>query len=772
MKKILLVFYALFALFAGVAQTALEQWQDHLPYTETHTVVYGNNQIYCAGPYMVYSYSLNDNSIEKATKVNVLSDVRISTMGFDQHSGTLVVGYENGNLDLIQNGRTFNLNAILNSSFFGQKRINQIFTEDGRAYISTGFGIVYVDLQNQEVVDSYIIGPGGATVQVNAVNKRNGYIYAATEIGLFRADASNTFLANFNNWFQLNEIPNASLAVTHLVVHSNQLVLLQRGLSDNEDVVYASPDDESWVELRTGTDMRGLNVSAERLAILYRDFVEVLTPSFEYNYIAYFAPPFDRLRCNSVYIRSASEIWLGDERRGVVRHIPNSEIMEEIHPQAPMHPDGYASMFVNNTFFKISGNPASNWTSSFNPRGFEVFKDGEWATFDNSNTPFFTDNGIRDVMVVAVHPDDENHWFVGTWGYGLLEFRNDEVVNWYTEENSPLQGSSATPFAAIGGLQFDDDKNLWMTNGYSDTPILVLDSEGEWHPFNDAGAGGSNLYSQLLIAQSGHKWIVRPRGNGIVVFNDNNSIDDTADDEGISITSQVGQGNLPTMDIYTIAEDLNGEIWVGTGEGVAVFYAAGSVFSGNNFDAQQILLEQDGNIQILLETEVVRSIAVDGANRKWIGTEGSGVFLMSPDGTEQVYHFTESNSPLPSNNVTAISIDGETGEVYFSTDLGTASFRGTATDGLASNTCRKVYPNPVRPGYEGPIAIEGLERNTNVKITDVAGNLVFETTSEGGQAVWNGTNVQGVPVTTGVYTALCVAPEANSSCVAKIMVIR
>lgn len=653
--------------------------------------------------------------------------------------------------------------------FLARKKSTKIFTEQGRAYIATGFGIVYIDLQNREVIDSYILGPGGATVQVYAVNKHNGLIYAATDIGLFQADASNTFLANFNNWSQVTQLPNANRIISHVVVHSNQLVVLQQGVSGSEDAVYVSPNGDSWVELRTGEDMRGLNVSANRLAVLNRDFVEVLTPSFEFEYVAL---PSQGLRCNSAYIRSSDEIWLGDERRGMRRYQPSTMASEDIRPQAPRHPDGYASTFVNNTFFKISGAPASNWTSSFNPRGFEVLKDGAWAVFDNDNTPFFSENGIRDVMVVAVHPDDENRWYVGTWGYGLLEMRNGEVVNWYTEENSPLQGSGATPFAAVGGLQFDDDKNLWVTNGYSDTPILALDNEGEWHAFDDAGAGGSDLYSQLLIAQSGHKWVVRPRGNGLVVYDHNGTLADASDDEGISITSQVGQGNLPTMDVYTIAEDLNGEIWVGTGEGVAVFYAAGSVFSGNNFDAQQILIEQDGNIQILLETEVVRSIAVDGANRKWLGTAGSGVFLMSPDGTEQIYHFTVSNSPLPSNSVTGIAIDGETGEVFLSTDEGTASFRGTATDGLVANSCRKVYPNPVRPGYEGPIAIEGLERNTNVKITDVAGNLVFETTSEGGQAVWNGTNVQGAPVTTGVYTALCVAPDANSSCVAKIMVIR
>jgi len=775
MRIYLLTLSALGLCHLLAAQTALEQWQDYFPFTGTHTVVQGNNQIFCANPHMVFSYNLIDNSLEKATKVNQLSAVRISTIGFDNHSGTLIVGYENGNLDLIRNGRTYNLNSIQNSSIFGIKRINHVFPEQGRAYLSTGFGIVYIDLQNEEVIDSYIIGPGGANLQINAVTKHGGFIYAATDIGLLRADAANTFLANFNNWTVVNTIPDHTRLVSDVVALGNHVVILQRGGSGNPDVVYYSENGEEWIELRSESNMRGLDVSANRLAIKNDAYVEVLTADLQYEFLVFFGnSSATRLRCNSLVIRSTSDVWLGDERRGVRRHNPFNSATEEIRPVGPTHTDGYQVYYKNNILFKTSGAPATNWSSTFNSRGLEVFREGQWSTYDNTAMTFFQDNDIRDLMVVAVHPDDENRWFVGTWGSGLLEFYNGQVVNWYNDQNSPLSTSPTTLDAAIGGLMYDNNKNLWITNGYSETPIIVLDSDGEWHAYSgsDAGATGSNLYSQILIAQSGYKWIVRPRGHGLVVYDDNNTIDDISDDRAKAITNQVGQGNLPTMDVYSIAEDLNGEIWVGTGEGIAVFYAAGSVFSTNNFDAQQILLEQDGNIQILLETEQVQSIAIDGANRKWLGTAGSGVFLMSPDGTEQVYHFTTTNSPLPSNSVVSITINGESGEVFFSTDNGIVSFKSTATDGLNANTCRKVYPNPVRPGYDGPIAIEGLERNTNVKITDVAGNLVFETTSEGGQAIWNGRNVSGVPVTTGVYKALCVAPEARSTCVAKIMVIR
>src|SRR5690606_8927416 len=298
-------------------------------------------------------------------------------------------------------------------------------------------------------------------------------------------------------------------------------------------------------------------------------------------------------------------------------------------------------------------------------------------------------------------------------------YRNGELVHRYHEENSPLQGEAETGGrAAVGGLAFDNDGNLWVSNGYSDTPVLALTSEGEWHAFspNAVGGQGSSLYSDMLIDQSGYKWLVRPRGHGVVVYNHNGTLEDATDDAAVALTNEVGKGNLPTMDIYSIAEDLNGEIWIGTGEGIAVVYSPGSIFSGGDYDAQRILLEQDGNLQVLLETEQVRSIAVDGANRKWLGTAGSGLFLMSADGTEQIHHFTTSNSPLPSDVIQSIAIDGATGEVFIGTDNGVVSYRSTATDGAASNECAKVFPNPVRENYHGPVAITGLERNTNVKI--------------------------------------------------------
>lgn len=775
MRRFFLFVTLLLAATASRAQLAIEDWRDHFPYTGALGITHGNQRVFCATPFMVFSYHLNDNSIEKLSKVNALSDVGISAIAFDETSKTLVVGYENGNLDLVKQGVTVNINSILNADLFGIKRINHIRVNNGKAWLSCGFGIVNINLVEEEIIDTYIIGPGAVNLQVHNTVRFNDKLLAATDIGLFQADADNAFLANFANWSPVNSLPDAGSEISDLEIFNNRIFLIQR-LPGDEDKILYSEDLATWSEMTSGNDINYIDASDQRLIVSGFQFIDTYNQNLVLSNFFFWGENGQQLLANGALMFNPNEVWVADGNRGIVRYQFSPAQWETIRPSGPKRADSYELRFENNRLFKTSGSPAGNWSPTFNTRGFEVFFEGEWQTFDHITNSAMAQNFIWDVMTVISHPDDENRWYAGTWGKGLLEFQNGEVVNYYTHENSPLQGAPETANqAAVGGLIFDEDDNLWITNGYADTPLLVLTPEGDWKTFSisAAGAPGSNLLSQVLINQSGHKWLVRARGGGLAVYDHKNDLDNDEIHEAVTLNSQVGSGNLPTLDVFAIAEDLNGEIWVGTGEGVAVFYAAGSVFNENsNTDAQQILLEQDGNIQILLETEQVRAIAVDGGNRKWLGTSNSGVFLMSPDGTSQVYHFTVDNSPLPSNTVQTIAIDGATGEVFFGTDQGVVSFRSTATEGSGSNECAKVFPNPVPSGYEGPVAISGLQRNTNVKITDIAGNLVYETTSEGGQAIWNATNFRGERVTTGVYNAICVAPENESGCVAKIMVIR
>jgi hypothetical protein len=298
-------------------------------------------------------------------------------------------------------------------------------------------------------------------------------------------------------------------------------------------------------------------------------------------------------------------------------------------------------------------------------------------------------------------------------------------------------------------------------------------SDGVWQSFN-LGAlafGASRTEAgEVIIDRAGQKWILG-RGSNLIVFNDNYTIGNTADDRARILSNKIGNGNLPGNRVLSFAADRDGEIWVGTDEGVAVFYSPENVFSGYNFDAQQVLVEYGGYVQYLLEAEAVTAIAVDGANRKWFGTDRAGIFLMSDDGTEQIHHFTEDNSPLISNSITDIAINHKTGEVFIGTDKGIVSYKADATSGGESNQDVVVYPNPVREGYTGPIAIKGLVTDADVKITNISGSLVYATKAEGGQAVWSGNDFSGRRAQTGVYLVFISNEDGSETVVAKILFI-
>ena len=296
--------------------------------------------------------------------------------------------------------------------------------------------------------------------------------------------------------------------------------------------------------------------------------------------------------------------------------------------------------------------------------------------------------------------------------------------------------------------------------------------DNTWKAFDFSGYVSANqAESDIVIDQSNQIWMILPRGNGLLVFNDNGNIDNTSY-EIMPISNATGHGALASNYIYSIAVDQGGEIWVGTDAGVSVFYNPGNVFTGSNYDSQQILVNEGGFIQPLLASEIVSAIAVDGANRKWIGTQNSGVYLMSADGTEQLLNFNTDNSPLFSNTINSIAINQQTGEVFFGTDQGIESYKGTATNGgpTFSDTIT-VYPNPVPSGYNGTIAVKGLAQNSDIKITDVSGTLVYSTTAEGGQAIWNGKNFAGDRAQTGVYLVFCASSDGSKRLVAKILFI-
>lgn len=771
--------------FSAKAQVPIGQWRDHFSFLGTRNVIEGGDgAIYCTTKNGLFRLNLADHSTEKYTKVNALSDVDLTSISWNHALGALLIGYGNGNVDMIQGGSATNLSDIKRSSILGDKGVYYFLNDGTNVLLACGFGIVKYDLVNKEVRDTWFIGPNATPIRVNAIAFHNDSIYAGTDVGLFSAWRNDPNLASFTQWHKRTDLPTPNGPINAVASFAGRLVVNYHVEASNDrDTVYWQ-DGATWQRFTDSYGYRNgsLEVSADGQRLVVAHNRQVSQYNTEMN--RFFHSAFILgigFGCSTAAARSAGGVWVATQDRGLGL-LNESPEDGEIYPNGPRNASAWRLSAVNGAVYASTGAVAGNYSSIFRKDGVHSFVDGSWRTNDQFTDPLIQTGAnnyggtTNDVITIAVDPDDPDHAFAGSWDEGVIEFRGRQAVTIYNGNNSSLQPFSQTGTDAqvqVAGMDYDESGNLWVTNSNCDSPINVRKKDGTWVSIAPGSVLSNNsVMADILAASNGFKWIIRPRGNGMIVMNDGGTIEDTGDDQYQLINTFDGQGELPSVDVYSMAEDKDGQIWLGTGKGVAVFYNPNAMFTGEDFDSQQILIEQDGNVQILLETENVSAIVVDGANRKWIGTQSSGVFLVSPDGTEQIQHFTVENSPLPSNNIICLAIEPGTGEVFMGTDAGIISYRGDATEGENSASCASVFPNPVKPTYSGPVAITGLVQNSDVRIMDIAGNLVYHTTSLGGQAMWPATDMSGNRVSTGVYLILASDPTGESTCNTKVLVTR
>jgi ligand-binding sensor domain-containing protein len=448
--------------------------------------------------------------------------------------------------------------------------------------------------------------------------------------------------------------------------------------------------------------------------------------------------------------------WIADKTMGLLKQKDNSDV-KRIVPNGPNTSSAFALDVQEGLTWVTSGGYGNYRSSAI----FNYRENFEWKNVPSSITSPINGSAISDLVSVVINPENTNQVFVGSWNAGLLEFNNGTLSQVYNAQNSVLD-SVFFGITAVSGMAFDQNNNLWVTSSYSTNILAVKTPSNNWYNFSLPGLTSSNSeYKKVIVDKNSFVWIVDAKNLKLLTFDYNNTFDNKNDDRAISPTT--------TAEMITLAEDLDGKIWFGTSQGVMVMYNPSNVFSGEAISP--IYIQQDGQTQLLLETERVNAIAVDGANRKWFGTQNSGVFLMSEDGSEEILHFTMDNSPIFSNNIYDIKINNKTGEVFIATEKGLISYKGTATEAQDDFTNVFVYPNPVREDYNGVIAIRGLVKDTDVRITDISGNLVSQTKSLGGQAIWDGKDLNGNRVQTGVYMVFNASPDGELSMAAKILFI-
>lgn len=757
----------------------------HLSYKEGIAVTQGNGKIYCAAKGGLYAYNQSDNSLELMSKLTGISDVSITAINFDALTNTLVVAYKNANVDLIQNGVITNLPDIKIKSIQGNKSINNIFFRNGYAYLACGFGIVAVDLNKRETRETYYIGPLGSTINVRDVNSDGTQLFAATEKGIYTAPLNSFNLADYNSWTKQPGLPDStynSLAYFNGYMYANLSKPISAG-----DRIYKY-DGMTWTATTiANNNFLRIKVNNNKLTVigLYiisrYDTNEILVGA-DYSHYG-----FATANISDAFIDNNDIAWIADQRFGLVKVSPNGP-GENIVPNGPRTTAVFSMASANGKIWSVPGGVTTNWGGNiYNVDGVSQFSDNNWQTIFGSQPGGHMDS-LHDIVNIAIDPDNANHVYTGSYLHGIVEFNNGQMIKVYNPTNSTIKSQQGVPgyySVRIGGMTFDDEGNLWVSNSETKTCLNVRKKDGTWQAIDFSNYVKIDRVTSVVAANiSGQKWVVLPTENSILVYNNKGAfpVPNSSNTKRISNVLLNINGNtisplpntnlLPGIVLKCIAEDKDGAMWIGSDRGIAVIYSPENIFSGNGgWEPQQILVEQDGHTQILLETETITAIAVDGANRKWIGTQKSGVFLMSADGTKQILHFDATNSPLLSNEVNCITINNETGEVFFGSPNGIVSYKSTATEGGDDFKEVYAYPNPVKHDYNGTIAIKGLLNNAEVKITDITGALIYQTKAMGGQAIWDGKNFNGERARTGVYLVFCSNDDGTKTHVTKILFI-
>ncbi|MBJ7428160.1 MAG: T9SS type A sorting domain-containing protein [Bacteroidia bacterium] len=756
-KKICTALYLILPVFI-LAQSSggIGTWRVHLPYWQNKTIAAIGSTVYVGSSSSVFAYNEAEKELERISKVNGLSDVEVKLLRSNPNNKLLFIVYENGNIDLLQNDQITNMPQIFQRNVIGKKAINDVTFYNGKAYLACSFGIVVIDINKKQIVDSYQnIGAKGSNIEILDIAVLDNFLYASTYTGIYRASLNSGNLSDFNFWSLIKSSSK-----------SNKIEAYNGILYAEVDSVLNTFSNNTWTPINDSSlnNTFDLVISNNKLIVTTNLNVSEILAN---NTIT---------KTGKAYKNSA--VQLPNNRFATVDNFAGIQLFpggefngsDFIYPNGPYNKIATDFKFINGKLYAASGY-APFFNESFRSNGLYIYENNNWTNTSQGNAPI-TPSNIRDLLTIT-YDDVNDKLFAASYGSGLVKMdMTGRVEKVYDKNNSILQEAFAGS-CRVAGLAFDTDKNLWFTNHSSGQPICVLRNDGVMQCFSVGNVfSGSNYLSALTIDDENQKWIAHTRNGGLLVFNDGGDIANPNNDAVKVLTKDIGNGALASNQVNCITKDKRGEMWIGTSEGLSIFSSPELIFGAGDasFDSRQIVIKTGLVFSNFLGGENINCITVDGANRKWIGTN-NGVWLVSSDGYTVIHNFTTKNSPLLDNYVLSVGIDNNTGEVFFGTLKGINSFMGNATESGPNFQTVEVFPNPVRPNFTGDISIKGLAENVNVKITDIAGNLVAETTSNGGFATWNGRNFSGSRVATGVYLIFAANKDGSKSIVSKVAFI-
>ena len=763
--KFFYVVCLLLAAFTGSSQSN-QSWKGYFSYNTIKDLAQSPTVFYAASENALFSKNLTTNTLRTINTVDGLSGQTITALYFSQAQNKTMVGYENGLIIIINNadGSMLNVVDIINKQLPPNiKKVNHFAEYEGIVYISCDFGIVQYNLATLGFGDTYFIGDNGDEIKVSQSAVYSGQIYAATSTGIRRADVTNPNLIDFSQWTNI-----AGGNWTGIETYGADLFAVNPSgqVSRFNGSVFAT-------FLTTSPAPVDIRNSGEYLV--------VTTPAKVYFYNSgltiaatvdnFMIPDISALFTCATAI--GDTIFIGTAANGVVTtSLSNTTAFEFMIPDGPLM----------NNIFSINTSSPNLWAVYgeydifYNPFPYDMYGISKYNNNGWLNIPYsevhLPGKDATDLVRVTVNPNNQNEVYLSSFHSGLVKFEDDVLTAQYDSTNSGLESVTDASNPAYISVRieqsaFDNSGNLWVTNSRMVDPLKVLKADGTWTSYNLesilSNPSEAN-FGRMLIDKNSTKWLCSQK-DGIIGFNENGNL-------AKKITFGADNGNLPIEDVRSAAIDNNNQLWIGTRRGLRVLSSVDRFLSESQMTANPIIILEDGVAQELLYEQYITDIVVDGANNKWIGTADSGVFLLSPNGQQTIYQFTASNSPMPSNIINDIDINGTTGEVFFATSKGMVSFKGTATDSSNDLSNVYVYPNPVRPEFSGTVKISGLIDKANIKIADIEGNLVYEKIAEGGTIEWDTTAFGKYRVASGVYMIFISSQDGAETNVKKVMVIR
>lgn len=776
MRHILtIILFSFFSFTVLAANFNTTGWKTYLSYNNTNSVEESNDQVFVVAEGSLYTYGKEDNSIKQYYKGNGLNDNTISLIRYNKQTKSLLIIYDNSNIDILEGGVATNLPYLSTSTSIRDKQINSVLVHDEYAYLSTAFGIVVINMAKKEIKDTYKL-----SLNITSCAIQNGNIYASTtnkaevSSGIIYASLKENLLDKAN-WkpYGLSNLSD-SHTISAIASFKNTLFYLV----SQQGIFYENNGELS--RIINSSTLKYMKVIGEKLACIDNSRVFIVSDTQKFDQI--------NLSINDISTYQADKYWIAEGSKGlrsIQRKGSNSfEVLNEpIILDGPYSNSAFDIVCKNDKVYMIIGGKDLLNGKRFDKGGYILTYDyDKWSFIDpkEAQKKLNLPRNPRDYTSIAVTTDDSNDEIVyaSSMGDGVIQYKNGTPVQSYNEKNAfkETAGGYGSGYCYIDGLAFDKNGNLWMTSSEVNHAVLVLDKAGAWHRLDIEQLRGVYTINDILITSTNDKWIYVPRNTPkLVMIPNSESLDEVSSYEFTTLIDTDGKELTPSN--YTcVAEDKDGYIWVGTNRG-AVYFTKPRISSAEDKAATRCTRvkytnEETGNLAYFLDNVVVTTLKVDAGNRKWIGTKGNGVYVLDNDNETIVYQFNTTNSPLLSDNIYDIEINDKTGEVFIGTDKGLNSYQGEASEGKSDYSEIYAYPNPVRPEHMDKVTIVGLMDNSNVKITDLNGNIIYQTKSLGGQAIWNCRNASGSRVATGVYLVLASTEEASESVVTKIIVVK